>query len=396
MLALDIEHVTPALLQEMCGAGWPESLTLEFKRQPPGPTDKDRHELLKDVAALANSEGGDLVFGIEEVDGAARSLVPIASEPSEVLERRLIQVLDAGLEPRVNGLRFRRIDFDGGYVLVIRVPPSFSGPHAVKVNTARRFVARNGTTTSDLSFDQLRMAFDRTASLALQARAIVKERIQLLLEGRAPVSLFPGPIRVLHFIPMGGLSGRQAIDLRALHGSGCIGLIEPDWGGGNHVFNLDGLSVYPGGRRDEPHYSYLQVFRTGAFEAASLAGDDSAEGQPDKTRAVWSIDLSKWFVERCTTVLAHAKASGLSGPAVLSFGLLRVGRHELFVSNRQMRTYRSDREHLLPPELYVENLEQAEGASIARPLLDMLWQGFGLERCWDFDKDSGAFKPRNL
>lgn len=158
---------------------------MEFKREPPGMTDKDKHELLKDVSALANGDGGDLVFGLEEKDGVAHALIPILGERADALERRLAQVLDAGLEPRVQGLRWQRVGLeDNGYVLVLRVPPSFQGPHSVKVNQSRRFVMRNGTTTSDLTFDQLRMAFDRTASLADQARMFIKERTEALIQGR--------------------------------------------------------------------------------------------------------------------------------------------------------------------------------------------------------------------
>ena len=170
---------------------------------------------------------------------------------------------------------------------------------------------RTGTTTSDLTFDQLRTAFDRTASLAERARAFTAQRIDALSHRKTPKPLIHGPIRALHFVPIGGLSGRQAIDLQALHGHPFTRLLESDWRGGSRVFNLDGLVVYPGAAPDDGHYGYAQAFRNGAFEAASLGGG-SFQQHPSMLEKliVWSLDMSKWFRERSATILSLAKDFG--------------------------------------------------------------------------------------
>lgn len=397
MLATDLASVTVELLQSVCAERWPESTTIEFKKEAPGQSDRDKHELLKDVAALANTDGGDLVFGVEEIDGVASSLMPITSEPADALERRIGQVLEAGLEPRVLGLRAHRVELDCGYVLVLRVPASYQGPHGIKVNTSRRFVMRNGTTTSDLTFDQLRMAFDRTASLAEQARKFIALRTEALVARRTPKPLIAGPIRALHFVPISGLAGRQRIDLQALYGNSFTRLLERDWGGGSRVFNLDGLVVYPGGNPDDGHYGYVQAFRNGSVEAASLGGGTFQQHatMPEKL-IVWSIEMTKWFRERSATILALAKDSGLSGPAVVSFSMLHVENHELTIDAFLPRRGYSgpDRAHLVAPEVWIDSLESANVDDFVRPLLDTLWQGFGLERCLDYDAVSGNYNPR--
>lgn len=397
MLVQDLAAVTADLLQAVCAGRWPESQTLEFKREAPGSSDKDKHELLKDVCALANSDGGDIVFGIGEVNGVASDITPITCEPADSLMRRIAQTLEAGTDPRILGTRMQRIEVAAGYLLVMRVPPSYQGPHAVKVNSARRFVMRNGTTTSDLSFDQLRMAFDRTASLTARARKFIQERTDGLARRISPKPLIHGPTRALHFVPIGGLAGRQAIDLRALHGQSFMRLLESEWGGGSRVFNLDGLVVYPGGTPDDGHYGYLQVFRDGTFEAASLAGGSFQQhpSMPDKL-VIWSLDMTKWFRERSTTILNLAKDFGLSGPAVVSFSMLNVEGYELSLDAVFPRGgyAKPDRAHLMAPEVWVENLESASVDDFARPLLDTLWQGFGMDHCQDYDATTGAYRPR--
>ncbi|MEO1279861.1 MAG: ATP-binding protein, partial [Planctomycetota bacterium] len=45
-----------------------ERKTLEYKRQLPGDTPSDKDKLRKTATSLANTAGGDLVFGIAESD----------------------------------------------------------------------------------------------------------------------------------------------------------------------------------------------------------------------------------------------------------------------------------------------------------------------------------------
>ncbi len=71
MLSTRLGDIDAVLLDQACAENWPESQTLEFKRQLPAKDDSGRVEFLKDVSALANAEGGDLVFGIAEVNAKA-------------------------------------------------------------------------------------------------------------------------------------------------------------------------------------------------------------------------------------------------------------------------------------------------------------------------------------
>ncbi len=116
---------------------------------------------------------------------------------------------------------------------------------------------------------------------------------------------------------------------------------------------------------------------------------------PEKL-SVWSLDMTKSFRERSETILALAEDSGLSGPAVVSFSMLHVENYELTIDAFFPRRGYSgpDRAHLVAPEVWIESLESANVDDFVRPLLDTLWQGFGLERCLDYDAASGNYKPR--
>jgi predicted HTH transcriptional regulator len=51
-----------AYLQQRIG----ENLTLDYKRELSTSSDRDRGELCKDVSALANSQGGMIIYGVDE------------------------------------------------------------------------------------------------------------------------------------------------------------------------------------------------------------------------------------------------------------------------------------------------------------------------------------------
>lgn len=217
MLALSLAEVDEAALLAMCADRRGETSTLEWKEQLPDASDRQKHELAKDVAGLANLDGGDLVFGVAEAAAQAERLAPISGETADAAERRIRQILDSAVEPKIVGIDVRSIPVSGGFVLIVRVPSSFDGPHAVWVNSSRRFVVRNGTLVSDMSYEQIRSAFDRNATLQEQGRQFRAERLALIEAGRTPVPLVgEGPIAVLHVLPISGLARRQTLDVPGL------------------------------------------------------------------------------------------------------------------------------------------------------------------------------------
>ncbi len=87
MLLRTLDQVSAEFLSKLCNDRCPEADTLDFKRDLPGGLDKDKQELLKDVCSLANTDGGDLVNGIEEKAGAASALTPIVGESADAAKR---------------------------------------------------------------------------------------------------------------------------------------------------------------------------------------------------------------------------------------------------------------------------------------------------------------------
>lgn len=116
--------------------GTEESRTIDFKKtayQPPplGANvtpeirDKWRRDLCTDVSAFANANGGWIICGIEDKDGVATKLCGLGAINPDDEILRLEQCIHSGVEPKIPGLRIRKVDLPKtgtGAAIVIYVP----------------------------------------------------------------------------------------------------------------------------------------------------------------------------------------------------------------------------------------------------------------------------------
>jgi predicted HTH transcriptional regulator len=127
-----IDLKTKADLQRLVDEALEESLTLDYKASPALSRDgKAPEEMCKDVTALANSAGGQIIYGIEE-DRVTRkpSRVDEGVEDPKITREWIEQILNSRVQPRMNGVQTARIDMGNGkFGYVISVPQTQTGPH---------------------------------------------------------------------------------------------------------------------------------------------------------------------------------------------------------------------------------------------------------------------------
>ena len=135
--------------------GVSESLHLEFKVSVSW-NDSGKAELLKDVVALANAEGGHLIIGVEEDDqNRAAAIVPI-NDAASVCERIRDLCADR-IERRIAGLQARAVNAGAGQVVVVRVPNEEPKPHWIRMpKGAVRIPKRFGDGTRAMTLDEVR------------------------------------------------------------------------------------------------------------------------------------------------------------------------------------------------------------------------------------------------
>lgn len=106
---LDFEAVSESDLAELVTGQVPEGLHLDYKRDTYGSSDSDKRELLKDVSAFANANGGHIVIGMDEIEGVASDLCGIRPPNIDDESSRLDQIIRTGIEPRIPGCRVKAV-----------------------------------------------------------------------------------------------------------------------------------------------------------------------------------------------------------------------------------------------------------------------------------------------
>jgi len=365
-----------------------ESAQIEFKQLLPDRSDRGRHEFLKDVCAFANSGGGTIYFGIAEQDGTATSIEPITTESFDDAARRLGQMLDAGIEPRLPGAEFREFVHDEGYVLGLRVPPSFATPHRYLFNGHSKFVMRNNTHVTEMNYDQIRSAFNRSGSLMERAERQWHSEIERAAQRKTWRPLEAGPQCLVQLAPLPSVEVSQIVDIQKTYGD-FARFIFDDWGGGSASFNLEGLVVHTGDVSGVVR-GFVQIKRNGIVQAYR-----SARALYRDENIIPSQSVASFIRQATFKFIKYAGDAEIPGPYLLNCALLDVADSRFGLDNRLMffEPLVADRQHLILPSTYLESLADVDQEKIVRDTLDVLWQSFGVGACTIYTSE-GTWSPR--
>jgi Putative DNA-binding domain len=198
ILRKPLSEITVSDLQDLIDAEARETGELEFKGALPFQTQKGqsqtadrwiekgdrvgdyaRDEILAELVAFANADGGTLVLGLHETKDEPRRAERLEALPNCIgLARRLLDASEDIVEPRLRSIDARALPVDGtekGYV-VIRVGKSPAGPHRLK--STREFHVRRGERAVKMDVREIK---DLTLELARTGDRIE----QMFLERRA-------------------------------------------------------------------------------------------------------------------------------------------------------------------------------------------------------------------
>ena len=395
MLPKRLSELTKADVERLVTDQVPEGRTLDYKRDAPTAKEDDKRELARDVAGLANTDGGDLVYGIEEAkDADGKNLGYAGSAPGvecanfEQVRQRLEQSIRDNIDPRVQGVELREVPgFPRGPVIVVRVPRSWQGPHMVTFQ-GTHFFSRNGFGRHPLDVREIRMAFLQSADVIERIRTFRAERIRLILAGTTPIPVEKerGKI-VLHIVPLAP-SG-SGFDFAKYTRDAATKMPPPYASGWSDRFNLEGHVTYVP-QKTQQTYSYSQIFRDGSCEQLL------ARGIPVSKNG--SSVLSGFFIEKTvakalTHYLQFVRLHGVECPIVVMLTIFDAKGASLLTDTDawglNAQTNVIDRDVLPLPDMTLENPTNDVQAAL-RPLFDMLWQSCGWERSFGYD-DKGVW-----
>jgi predicted HTH transcriptional regulator len=106
MIPKQLEAITRDDVRRLIENSFPESRTIEYKREVPALNGGgDTVKLLKAVSGMANTECDDLIYGIDAVNGVPAGATGFPSATADQVKLKLEGWLQTCIEPRIAACR---------------------------------------------------------------------------------------------------------------------------------------------------------------------------------------------------------------------------------------------------------------------------------------------------
>jgi hypothetical protein len=136
----DLDMIVEADQKETTTIDYKASPALAFKDRTPlsggkGTLgEKRRQDMIRDVASMANAEGGLIIYGIAERSGGYPDHIDDGADPKTVSAEQIEQIILTNINPRVEGFVVHRIDLKskgkGTCAFVVSIPKAQkNAPH---------------------------------------------------------------------------------------------------------------------------------------------------------------------------------------------------------------------------------------------------------------------------
>ena len=409
---INFDDIDITIIRSLINNAQPEDIYLEFKRDRYGKSDKDKKEMLKDISAFANTFGGHIIIGIaEDNDGRASKIVPLSDGIDKELQR-MEEITNKLIQPTIIDLRMKRIEFNGGGIIVVRIPPSSNPPHCITFGS-NRYYGRHSSGVRELSRDQLcalvkkqteiktqvheshvdeRELLGNPLSSKEQAESFVLERIKCIQNGDGimPLPISDG-VLVIHLVPLPDFKRRQVIENSKFHE--LPKLFQPISYGESYAYkvNASDFCAYCSGGY---YHGYTKIFPDGTIEATSANAFLPYTGYglmiPSE---VWAQN----FINNLSKYMKGLYSLNASPPMLLQISAIVASGEKILLYAPRSTPY--SREVLLLPSTTIVDYRDDGYHPIIAEQMHFLWKAFGADRCPFFDNagnwiGGSTFKPR--
>jgi hypothetical protein len=239
-----------------------ENRFIDYKRDLPAKED----ELLKDVSAFANTQGGVIVFGIQDKGGVPDVVFPVSADDLDKEFLRMENWIRAGLDPSLSEFHFDTIYSEQGRIVALRIPPSPNAPHMIAKGTPK-FYSRGAAGNTPMDAHEIRSAFLASENLIGRVREFRNEREQLIDSNDLPFELEDTRVSIFHIIPLSSIQRPRSFSINELKDA--LGETRPLGSPNSWAPRvcLEGMAQLSGSGCRPKVKSYTLLFRTGIIEA---------------------------------------------------------------------------------------------------------------------------------
>lgn len=330
-----------------------------LKDLPADVKEKKKREFAKDVAAMANTRGGLIVFGVRETNEEA---VELTGVPNHEHDRQPLRALAwQRVRPLIEGLVIEPLsdEASGQGLIVVSVPASPDAPHVVGERNELGVPYRDGSVTRWMIEGQLERAYrdrfarradDRTALSALAAGLVPEIDLETGV-WVAVVARPAAPLPLAHGRPQreqAAATMREMLKLaEAVQPVGPIGRIpmlrdlppyaldNPRTGLRRWVLRSNPHAEDPAARAD---WAYVELHHDGSMALSVRVAEWNAHDDITNDIGVHFRAVDSLMVDAVALAAAHARSLGGSGTLLIraGFGLEpTVTRSLVLVDNRR-------------------------------------------------------------
>lgn len=145
-----------------------EDLNLDYKASGAlERSDKKANEISKDISAMANSDGGKIIYGITENEHLPEKIDPINRD--EISKEWLEQIIQGRIRPKVEGVRIYPVEIDSNankVVFIVDIPQSSTAHQA----SDKKYYRRHNFNSIPMYDYEIRDIFNRAKSPKIQLK----------------------------------------------------------------------------------------------------------------------------------------------------------------------------------------------------------------------------------
>jgi hypothetical protein len=367
----------------------PENITLDYKRELHIDSSDERKEFLYDVSSFANSEGGIILYGIEEEKGENSSnsgipgkIIGIQYNNIDNLILKMEDILGNSIQPRIPNIRIKSIEISSKPLIVIIIPKSYGLPHMVSYKSTNKFYKRRNSGKYLVDVFELNQMFMQNTELQQRANQFVSDRIAMVLNGEFIPNILTKNSSFIHIIPLSFQQNQIRLTNRVDYYT-ILNTFNSLVANTNHHHNFEGYilsSLTPG---DNKVNSYFQVFRNGILEYYSTEYCDTM--QPNNTQLFFFIDRFELdCIDMVSNAINYYKEVNVYDPFLVFINLFDLINTKIYTNSRFRISNAFGRNNLkIQPVLiksHDSNFEQD-----LKPAFDVLWQSSGIEKSINYD-----------
>lgn len=354
-----------------------ESRSIEYKRDLNLGNDDEKRKFLSAITSFANTDGGDLIYGIQADDGVPISIAAMEVQNEDALRLKLETLCQSAIEPRLPSIEFQFINVENRKVLLIRIPKSWRSPHRLTLGGHGHFYGRTSAGKYHMDVNELRTAFTSSQNLAAQLQQYRQERMMFISNHGTPIGVHFGCAMVFHIVPVSAFAGGSAIDLTRSKND--LDLFHPL---GRNGFQNSKVSL-----QGHTNYANLSGERTNAYTHVTSRAQVEAVmvlTESDGKKIVFRKDFEEHLPAAMDLYFPILKRMSIDSPFYLMLSFVGVSDYSLLVPNgngigHQLHACTEPYSIVQLPEIYVTEPGKPT-QELLRPVFEMVWNLFGLHR----------------